>query len=360
MNIAELFGKPLSKSVNNRKPIKTGILVLDNLLGGGIINKGINIISGAPGVGKTQLILKIAENAYKDGYEIIYLDTELAIHESRFIYIDKKLQDFIIPAALTLEELDEHITKLQNYLIKQQKPILLIIDSISAMTTAKKIDLSLEKESALGLEAKLLTNIMHKLMKLVSTYDLTVLATTHLKQNIQMPMLSTAFQITYKGYRIPGGQALQYITSQLIVLIQKGKKELKDITLYNIDVSVLKNRLAPSGLEATLIYSPEFGYSNLLSSVKYLEDNNLITVSQGRYKFPFNEKSMLLKDIISEYKNNKDFAKKLDDFIIQNIQTKIDTIINNNGKLDDIIEHKLDDNNLENLNASELNDEFTL
>lgn len=338
-DLINLFGKPLSELKNERKPISTGIIVLDNLLGGGLVNKGVNIITGAPGVGKTELLLKISENAYNNGYDILYLDTELSVLESRLEYINKDLANYIIPSALTLEELDEQISKLNTYLAKQKKPLLFVIDSITALTTNKKIDQSIEKESAIGIEAKLLTNIVHKLLKMVSVYNLTVICTAHLKQAIQMnPMMSTAYQITYKGYRIPGGQALQYIASQMLVLTHKGKKELKDLTLNFIEVYVLKNRLAPSGLTTTLVYIPGSGYNNLLSSIKYLEDNELITANQGRFKLPFVDKSMFLKDIITEYKTNKEFAKKMDEYIIKHINVKIESMLSKNINETDIIE----------------------
>lgn len=345
--LINLFGRSLSELKNERKPISTGLVVLDNLLGGGLINKGVNIITGAPGVGKTELLLKISENAYNSGYDILYLDTELSILETRLEYINKDLANYIIPSALTLEELDEQINKLNTYLAKQKKPLLFVIDSITALTTTKKIDQSIEKESAIGIEAKLLTNIVHKLLKMVSVYNLTVICSAHLKQAIQMnPMMSNAYQITYKGYRIPGGQALQYIASQMLILTHKGKKELKDLTLNFIEVYVLKNRLAPSGLNTTLVYIPGSGYNNLLSSIKYLEDNELITVNQGRFKLPFIDKSMLLKDIVIEYKTNKEFAKKMDEYIIKHINVKLENMLNQNIKEDEIVEELNSNNNV--------------
>ena len=109
-------------SLKNQERIKTGIFEFDRVVGGGIVRGSVILLSGAPGIGKSTLILQIAESAgkalYASGEESLY---QLKIRAER---IGLK-GNFLIIDAVDIEQI---ITQ-----AKKEKPALLIIDSIQIM-----------------------------------------------------------------------------------------------------------------------------------------------------------------------------------------------------------------------------------
>lgn len=56
-----------------RKPIRTGITKLDEVMNGGLSKSELGLILAPFGVGKTTLITKIANTAYNDGYKVLQI-----------------------------------------------------------------------------------------------------------------------------------------------------------------------------------------------------------------------------------------------------------------------------------------------
>ncbi len=304
--------QPLSFEV-----IPTGLKLLDAILNGGVMTRAINLITGVTGCGKSQLVLQIAKQFKEKGYTILYFDTEIAITPQRLQFFGLDLGNNLYNYTYTIEEFDKDVLdKMKITLEKNRdKKVLLIIDSITAMKSEKVLSSAVDDNLQPGLEAKQLTILLNKLMRMISTYNITAIVTSHLKQNIVMPMQSTHGTLTDAGYRIPGGASLLYYTSQLISLHKKQSKTLNNIELKYIQAKILKSRLSPSDKSITLIYADKYGFFDLLSNLVFLTENNVITQSAGRYTFPFIDKKFTLKDVIHEYKTNNEFAKNLNELI---------------------------------------------
>ncbi len=116
--------------------ISTGMITLDNLLGGGIAAGTITDIFGPSGTGKTQIAMQICVNSIKNG-KIIYQDTTGGFRPERILqlikskYADDKLLDNIMVARVT------NVAEQLGYINKMEEvnPILLVIDSITDLYT---------------------------------------------------------------------------------------------------------------------------------------------------------------------------------------------------------------------------------
>jgi len=73
--------------------------------------------------------------------------------------------------------------------------------------------------------------------------------------------------------------------------------------------------LFTSGKSIKIAFSDKYGFFDLLSSLQFLVDYNVIESKQGRLKFPFTDKSLLIKDVITLYKNDTKFREQLDNLI---------------------------------------------
>ena len=123
--------------------LRTGIEGLDNITDGGIPMYSLNIISGAPGSGKTIFIQNIIFNSAKRGLKTLYLTT---ISESQFKMV-RHLQEFDFfsddsfgnnfvyeDLGVTLrKDGAQNVLNYLNNMIRQHKPDLLVIDSFKAI-----------------------------------------------------------------------------------------------------------------------------------------------------------------------------------------------------------------------------------
>ena len=116
--------------------ISTGLLGLDDLLGGGIVAGTIIDIFGPGGGGKTQLAMQISLNSLQDGI-VLYQDTTGGFRPERMLQLIKiknlqsSLLDNMIVARITnTAEQFEYVKK-----ISELSPKLVIIENITDLFT---------------------------------------------------------------------------------------------------------------------------------------------------------------------------------------------------------------------------------
>lgn len=150
-NIAKSVPIQIEKEIKEKKYISTGVYLLDaalsgRLLGGGILAGRIFGLLGESGSGKSFIAYSICKSAQKDGYSVIYIDTENSIDleditnygvdnsEDKFKLIrSNKVEDINITLTKLLDELKE--AKMTGYEIPK---ILIVIDSIGMMSSNKE------------------------------------------------------------------------------------------------------------------------------------------------------------------------------------------------------------------------------
>ena len=116
--------------------ISTGLLGLDDLLGGGIVAGTIVDIFGPGGSGKTQLAMQISLNSLQDGI-VLYQDTTGGFRPERMLQLIKlknlqsSLLDNMIVARITnTAEQFEYLNK-----ISELAPKLVVIENITDLFT---------------------------------------------------------------------------------------------------------------------------------------------------------------------------------------------------------------------------------
>ena len=106
---------------------KTGIGEFDNLLGGGIVKGSLTLIGGAPGIGKSTLLLQVVQKIGNSGQNVLYVSGEESLEQIKL-------------RALRLGEFNNNVKFLSDtnmdailMTIIKTKPDLIIIDSIQTM-----------------------------------------------------------------------------------------------------------------------------------------------------------------------------------------------------------------------------------
>lgn len=126
-NVSKI-NKLLSNKENKQERISTNITEFDRALGGGLVDGQVVLIAGEPGIGKSTLLLQLADNLndtlYISGEEsssqVLIRAKRLGVKNESLDFIDSTDVDFVI----------EEISR------TKEKPKLLIVDSIQTMSTA--------------------------------------------------------------------------------------------------------------------------------------------------------------------------------------------------------------------------------
>lgn len=121
-----------AKTLNDIEEVKeeriiTGISEFDNLLGGGIVRGSLSLIGGAPGIGKSTLLLQIVKNLGDKNISVLYVSGEESLSQIKIrasrIGTFKDSVKFI--SSTNMDSILATVIK--------TKPDVLIIDSIQTM-----------------------------------------------------------------------------------------------------------------------------------------------------------------------------------------------------------------------------------
>ena len=185
--------------------IRTGTTVLDWLLEGGYEKDVLTCIYGAPGSGKTNILLScIANSSSLKGKKIIYIDTEGNFSTTRFKQIcsdyEEVMSRMVFLSPVTFDEQRNAFDKLRK--IVTDKVGLIVLDSVAMLY---RLELGKTKDvynvnRDLGLQLSYLTEIARK-------KNIPVLVTNQVYADIDKG-----------GLKMVGGDILRYSSKCLIEL----------------------------------------------------------------------------------------------------------------------------------------------
>lgn len=150
--LAGVLSKPeslldISEDIEER--LSTGNCELDRVLGGGIVKGSLVLVGGDPGIGKSTLLLQIANNIGKEGRKVLYISGEesTAQIKLRAFRMDIRSGNIFLVSENNTQNVDVYVSDM--------KPDILIIDSIQTiynpMITSAPGSVSQVREATLGL-----------------------------------------------------------------------------------------------------------------------------------------------------------------------------------------------------------------
>ena len=109
------------------KRLPTGLYEFDRVLGGGIVPGSIFLVGGDPGIGKSTLLLQVADLISRRHGKVLYVSGEESAHQTR---LRAARLGKLAPELYLLAETD--LTAVAHW-IAEMKPVFVIIDSIQTM-----------------------------------------------------------------------------------------------------------------------------------------------------------------------------------------------------------------------------------
>lgn len=214
--------------------IPTGSLSLDLALGiGGIPRGRVTEIYGNEASGKTTLAQHIIAEAQKLGGKAVYVDAEHALDPGYAVRCGVKIDELYISQPGSGEE----ALGITEELVRSQGVDVVVIDSVAALVPKAEIEGEMG-DSHVGLQARLMSQALRKLVGVISKSNTAVVFINQLREKVGIIFGSP--EVT------PGGRALKFYSSVRIDL-RRGEtiKQGQDIVGMRVKARVVKNKTAP-------------------------------------------------------------------------------------------------------------------
>lgn len=249
--------------------ISTGNYLLNaqisGTLFGGIPNTRSLGVMGDPGTGKSFFCLNVVREAQKQGYDVIYCDTEGAIDKSSAANFGIDLNRVRYQPIQTVSQFQTFVANLLD-LVKKAKAsgdspkILLVLDSLGMLSTDKELNDAMKGHNAADMGAK--AKELRKLFRVI-TLDLTA---------AKIPLICTNHVYSGGGY-IPtkessGGDGPIFAMSAVAFL---SKAQLKDGSGTKTGIIVTSN-LKKSRFTVPEVVKFHISFSNGMNPYVGLQD----------------------------------------------------------------------------------------
>ncbi len=194
---------------------------LDDILGGGLERGVITEIYGEGGTGKTNLCMCMAANVIRQGFKVVYVDTEgLPMHRMAQIAGRDMLKDLIVYRPTDWEEQNSAVDEVSRLLERRGDIPLLIVDSL---TNFYRLEFGEEAVRDLGRQ-------LLKLQKIARNLNIAVVVTNQV------------YTDTHEGRIKPiGGHMLQHVAKVILAV-----ERLGDIRVARVE----KHRSSMDGAKA--------------------------------------------------------------------------------------------------------------
>ena len=222
------------EKVENVDVIPTGSIGLDIALGVGGYPRGRIIeIYGPESSGKTTLAITAIAEAQKQGGIAAFIDAEHAFDR----FYAEKLGVDVDNLWISQPDNGEQALQIADQLISSSAVDILVVDSVAALTPKKEIEGDMG-DSAVGLQARLMSQALRKLTATISKTNTCCIFINQLREKIGV-MFGNPETTT-------GGNALKFYSSvRLDIRRVTSLKDGDNVYGNHVRVKVVKNKVAP-------------------------------------------------------------------------------------------------------------------
>ena len=214
--------------------ISTGATSLDLALGGPGIPRGrVTEMFGPEGSGKTTLALHVIASAQKLGGVAAFIDAEHALDPTWARRLGVKLDSLLISQP----DSGEQALEICELLVRSSAVDVVVVDSVAALIPKAEIEGEMG-DSHMGLQARLMSQAMRKLVGVISKSHTCVIFINQIRMKIGVMFGNPE--------TTPGGNALKFYSSVRIDVRRISTISESEVAIGNrVRAKVVKNKVAP-------------------------------------------------------------------------------------------------------------------
>lgn len=283
-----------SEDDDSKKPwLPTEIPALNYIMGGGVPFGKILEIFGEESSGKTLMAYNFAKCCQSLGGVVLWVDAEQSFTNSWAKENGLDLDKVVLYSETSIEKISDWIASMSLYWRSQlvhNEPILLVLDSVSALDTELNIDSEMSNASAdMGNRAKAIYKYFRIRNEMLYSLGITQIYINQLRKNLKAGMFENPDTT-------PGGQALRFYAAIRMGMYggknitEKIKGKERKVGRY-VSIRTIKNKVAPprGTMKATPIYNnPRYhdvGFDKYHFLDEVLIEEEIIESNRGIYKY---------------------------------------------------------------------------
>ena len=262
------------EKIENVDVIPTGSIGLNAALGVGGYPKGRIIeIYGPESSGKTTLAIHAIAECQKAGGIAAFIDAEHAFDRFYAEHLGVDIDNLYISQP----DNGEQALEIADQLIRSSAIDIIVIDSVAALTPKKEIEGDMG-DSAVGLQARLMSQALRKLTSTIAKTNTTCIFINQLREKIGV-MFGSPETTT-------GGNALKFYASVRIDIRKKDTLKDGDTPIGNlVKVKIVKNKVAPPFRNTTFEITFGEGISRVAEIVDLGVEHNIIKKSGSWFSY---------------------------------------------------------------------------
>jgi len=322
----------ISPDTGTKITISTGFDVLDAVMGGGFAIGTMEVITGAPGSGKSMLAVQSlakAQELYNGNILTAFLDSEEAMTTSRMAnlgVVRPKLKPY---TDVTVEKVFKFLEGM--CLFKEERniidsPSVIVWDSIANTLSQKEREID-DINSVIGYKARVLSVLIPKYVAKMASYNICMLAINQLRDVIQMGPFSAPKELKFMstGKDMPGGTVLKF---NAFHLLEMNVKEIVKPEKFGFEgiitkVKCVKNKLFRPNIEVFLVGDFVSGFSNFWTNFRLLVDTKRLETGAWNYLVDLPNKKFRTSDAQQMYKEDSVFKEAWDKSVSETIKSEI-------------------------------------
>jgi recombination protein RecA len=255
--------------------IPTGLPSFDRIVSGtgGIPRGRVIEMYGPESSGKTTFALHIVAKEQKSGKTCAYIDMEHSLDPSWMATLGVNVDELVVSQPDFAEQALEIVASL----VESSLVSLIVIDSVSSLVPKSELEGDFG-ESHMGLQARLLSQAMRKLVGLCSKNGVSLIFINQIRSKIG---------ISYGSPEVTsGGNALKFYASIRLDLRRKEYiKENDEIVGQQIRVKAVKNKISTPFKECLIDLNYSKGFDEDSDLISYAIQIGIITQSGGWLSF---------------------------------------------------------------------------
>ncbi|HJP41215.1 MAG TPA: recombinase RecA [Dehalococcoidia bacterium] len=256
--------------------IPTGSLSLDIALGvGGVPRSRIAEIYGPESAGKSTLAQHIMAEAQRRGGTAAYIDVEHSLDPGYARDLGIQIEDLLVSQPDT----GEQALEICEALVRSNAVDAIVVDSVAALVPRAEIEGEMG-DSHMGLQARLMSQAMRKLVPAISQTRTAVIFINQLREKVGVVFGNP--EVT------PGGRALKFYSSVRIEVRRvEAVKRGSDIIGNRVKAKIVKNKVAPPFKQAEfeILFEPPRGISRMGDLLDLGVDRGFVTKSGAFYSY---------------------------------------------------------------------------
>lgn len=299
------------EKVENVDVIPTGSIGLDLALGVGGYPRGRIIeIYGPESSGKTTLAIHAIAEAQKQGGIAAFIDAEHAFDR----FYAEKLGVDVDNLWISQPDNGEQALQIADQLISSSAIDILVVDSVAALTPKKEIEGDMG-DSAVGLQARLMSQALRKLTATISKTNTCCIFINQLREKIGV-MFGNPETTT-------GGNALKFYASvRLDIRRVTSLKDGDNVIGNHVRVKVVKNKVAPPFRKAEFDILFGQGINKVGEILDLGVDNDIINKSGSWFSYNGSKLAQGRDATLALLRDNPELSEEIEKILMDKLKNK--------------------------------------